>query len=84
MPRGDENGKRMRDLGEHEGLTLVCRGPAGVCSHSTVSPDELPDVIFLGTAWVGCGCKALRAEAQLVAQGRACRRDVGLRSVRGG
>lgn len=41
MPMGGENGKRMRDLGEDEGLTLVCCGPAGVCSHSAVSPDEL-------------------------------------------
>lgn len=46
MPTGDEKGKKMRDLGEDEGLTLVCRAPAGVCFHSAVSPEELPDVIF--------------------------------------
>lgn len=48
MPTGDEKGKKMRDLGEDEGLTLACRGPAGVCFHSAVSPDELPVVIFWG------------------------------------
>lgn len=43
-----KKGRKMRGLGEDEGLTLACRGPAGVCFHSAVSPDELPDVVFWG------------------------------------
>ena len=75
MPTGDEKGKKMRDLGEDKGLTLVCRCLAGGCFHSAVSLDELPDVIFWGVDWDSQGWLWV-----LVAQREGlARRVVGLR-----
>lgn len=71
-------GKKMRDLGEGEGLTLVCWHPAGLCLHRAVSPGELPDVIFLGGVnWDSCRCKLWERAQERGLQGSRGAEDFG-------